>query len=102
MLGMADEILKLPRMTNKCPRVRVELQEQTYFKGDLEKEDFTNVTEKNSPKEAKNRNWEEDHFSKASEEVDWMRAGKGSRDLATRKSSLSSRRAASGDGRKRW
>lgn len=76
---MADEILKLPRMTNKCPRVRVELQEQTYFKGDLEKEDFTNVTEKNSPKEAKNRNWEEDRFSKASEEVDWMRAGKGSK-----------------------
>ena len=54
------------------------------------------------PKRQRTRNWEEDHFSKASEEVDWMRAGEGPRDLATRKSSLSSRRAASGDGRTRW
>lgn len=45
--GMAGEMLKLPKMTNKCTRVRVELWEQTHLKGDLEKEDFTNVTEKN-------------------------------------------------------
>ena len=55
MLRMAGEILKLPKMTNKCTRVRVELWEETHLKGDLEKEDFTNVTEKNSPKEAKNQ-----------------------------------------------